>query len=167
MEPLPAVSLSPPDNPVARRTGRVVAMVHELHKAGYQLLRISPGLSPSGMHWRCSITCAANVESDGFTVKDTGKAAGLFLPSSSADPGYFGWSGADTLSARELATRFLQTHTLLARASVGRDLPYAGWLTEVLGVVERGNMGEYPVFYADFPLDLKLRRIPPPPAPLR
>jgi hypothetical protein len=34
----------------------VVEMVHELHKAGYQLLRISPGLSPSGIHWRCPIT---------------------------------------------------------------------------------------------------------------
>lgn len=32
------ISLSPPSGPVARRTGRLIAMVHELHKAGYQRL---------------------------------------------------------------------------------------------------------------------------------
>lgn len=165
MEQLPSISLTPPDNPIARRTGRVVAMVHELHKAGYQLLRISPGLSPSGVHWRCSITCAANVKADGFSVRDTSKTLGLFLPYTSADPGYFGWSGAEPLSARELAARFLREYPILARAGFGRDLPYAGWLTEVLGVVERGNMGKYPIFYADFPLDLDAQCIPLPPPP--
>ena len=163
MEQLPPISLSPPSSPVARRTGRVVAMVHELHKAGYQRLRISPGLSPSGLHWRCPITCAANVDADGFSVMDTSRAGGLFLPYTSADPGYFGWPGAETLSARELAARLLRECPVLAQAGLGRDLPYAGWLTEVLGVVEHGDMGRYPVLYADFPLDLDARCVPPPP----
>ncbi|MGI4940698.1 MAG: hypothetical protein ACRYHQ_09075 [Janthinobacterium lividum] len=165
MEQLPSISLSPPENAVARRTGRVVAMVHELHKAGYQLLRISPGLSPSGFHWRCPITCAANVEADGFSVKDVSRATGLFLPYTSADTGYFGWAGAEILSARELAARFLRECPVLAQAGYGRDLPYAGWLTEVLGVVERGEMGRYPVLYADFPLDPAAQPIPLPPPP--
>ena len=167
MQQLPTISLSPPADPLARRTGRVVAMAHELHKAGFQLLRISPGLSPSGVHWRCPITCAANVQADGFSIKDTSQAAGLFLPYSSADPGYFGWAGAAEFSARELAVRFLTEHPVLARASLGRDLPYAGWLTEVLGVVEQGDMRRYPVLYADFPLDPDARAIPRPPPPLR
>ena len=167
MEQLPSISLSPPSSPVARRTGRIVAMVHELHKVGYQLLRISPGLSPSGLHWRCPITCAANVEADGFSVRTASKAAGLFLPYTSADLGYFGWAGAEALSARELAARLLQECPVLARASLGRDLPYAGWLTEVLGMVERGDMGRYPVFYADFPLDLDARCVSLPPPPRR
>ena len=140
-------------------------MVHELHKAGYQLLRISPGLSPSGFHWRCPITCAANVKADGFSVRNASRTAGLFLPYTSADMGYFGWAGAENLSARELAARFLLECPLLAQAGLGRDLPYAGWLTEVLGVVEHGDMGRYPVLYADFPLDLDTQCIPPPPPP--
>ena len=165
MTRLPSVSLAPPGSPVARRTGRVIAMVHELHKAGFQRVRISPGLSPSGLHWRCPITCAANVEPDGFSVKDASTAAGLFVRYTSADPGYFGWAGAESLSARELATRFLRDYPALAQAGLGRDWPYAGWLTEVLGVVERGNTGDYPVFYADHPLDPDAQSVPRPPPP--
>lgn len=162
---LPSVSLAPPLGAVARRTGRVVAMVHELHKAGYQLLRISPGLSPSGMHWRCPITCAANVGADGFSMKVATKASGMFVPYTSADPGYFGWADAEGLSARALAARFLREFPVLAQAGCGRDWPYAGWLTEVLGVVERGHTRDYPIFYADFPLDLDAQSVARPPPP--
>jgi hypothetical protein len=35
-------------------------MVNELHKLGYQLLRIVPRISPSGMHCRCSVTYIGN-----------------------------------------------------------------------------------------------------------
>ena len=37
-------------DPIVRRCQRVLAMVHELHKRGYQRLRIMPGMSPSGMY---------------------------------------------------------------------------------------------------------------------
>ena len=161
----PSVSLSPPVDPVARRTGRVVAMVHELHKAGHQLIRISPGFSPCGLHWRCPITCASNVGPDGFTVADASRACGLFVPYTSADPGCFGWADAASLSARELAARFLREFPTLARAGFGRDWPYAGWLTEVLGVVERGHPRDYPAFYADYPLDPDAQSVPRPPPP--
>ena len=82
-------------------------MVHELHKAGYQRLRVSPGLSPSGVHWRCAITCACNVAPDGVSVIDASQASGLYAAYSSADPGYFGWPEEPPLSARELAVHFL------------------------------------------------------------
>ena len=85
--PVRPVSLSPPADAIARRTARLVAMVHELHKAGYQRLRVSPGLSPSGVHWRCSVTCACNVQPDGFTAIDHTDAGGLFAAYSSASPG--------------------------------------------------------------------------------
>ncbi len=167
MDPSPPrpVSLLPPANGFARRTGRVVAMVHELHKAGYQLIRISPGLSPSGLHWRCPITCAANIAPDGFSIKAASPATGLFVPYTSADPGYFGWTDAAAFSARQLAVRFLHAFPLLAQAGLGRDWAYAGWLTEALGVVEQGNTSDYPVFYADYPLDLDARSVPRPPPP--
>lgn len=143
----------------------VVEMVHELHKAGYQLLRISPGLSPSGIHWRCPITCAANVKPDGFSVINSDTASGLFVPYTSAEPGCFGWADAEHMVARELAARFLSEFQPLAQAGFGRDWPYAGWLTEVLGVVERGNTKEYPIFYADYPLDPDVQSVPRPPPP--
>ncbi|MGI4945066.1 MAG: hypothetical protein ACRYHQ_31645 [Janthinobacterium lividum] len=152
-------------NAIARHTAKVVQMVHELHKAGYQLLHISPGLSPSGIHWRCPITCAANVKPDGFTVINSTEASGLYVPYSSAQPGYFGWADAEHMAARELAARFLSEFQPLAQAGFGRDWPYAGWLIEVLGVVERGNTQEYPIFYADYPLGPDARSVPPPPPP--
>ena len=30
----------------------IVMLVHELHKRGYEQLRLFPGMSPSGMSWR-------------------------------------------------------------------------------------------------------------------
>ena len=160
------VSLAPPASPVARRTGRLVAMVHELHKAGYQRLRVSPGLSPSGLHWRCSITCASNVQPDGFSPRETSAESGLFAPYSSADPGYFGWAGVEGLSARGLAVRFIAAFPRLAELGAGRDWAYAGWLTEFLGIVEQGEPGRYPIFFADDPIDLDAQPIARPPPPL-
>lgn len=139
--------------------------MHELHKAGYQRIRISPALSPSGVHWRCPITCAANVGPDGFSVVSPSRASGLFVPYRSAEPGYSGWNDADELSARALAARFLSEFQILARAGFGRDWAYASWLTEVLGVVERGDTMSYPIFYADYPLDLDAQAVPRPPPP--
>ena len=159
------ISLSPPTSLIARRTGRLVAMVHELHKAGYQRLRVSPGMSPSGMHWRCSITCASNMEPDGFSIRHTSPASGLFAAYTSADPSYFGWAGAETWSARELAVHFLQAFPKLAEHGMGRDWAYAGWLTELLGVVEQGQTGRYPIFFADYPIDLDAQSVPRPPPP--
>ena len=61
--PVRPVSMTPAIDLTARRGTRVIAMVHELHKAGYQRIRIVPGISGSGMHWRCSVTFGAMVES--------------------------------------------------------------------------------------------------------
>jgi hypothetical protein len=34
-------------------------MVGELHRRGFQRIRISPAMSPSGLHWRCLIAAIA------------------------------------------------------------------------------------------------------------
>lgn len=39
------ISLVASTDPTVRRAVRLLRMVHELHKAGYQLLRICPGCS--------------------------------------------------------------------------------------------------------------------------
>src|SRR3954463_11512584 len=36
-------------------------MVHELHKCGYQRLRIAPGMNSSRTAWRCFVTPKRNV----------------------------------------------------------------------------------------------------------
>jgi hypothetical protein len=49
-------------DPLLRRSQWVLLMVHELHKLGYQRLWFVPGMSPSGMHWRCSVTHVGNIK---------------------------------------------------------------------------------------------------------
>lgn len=139
-------------------------MVHELHKAGYQRIRISPGMSPSGMHWRCSSTFSDNVQEDGFTIREFDTANGWVAPYSSASIEPFDWTGAADWNARILARRYLEAFPVIAERGAGRDWAYAGWLTDILGLVEQGETSRYPVFYADYPLDLTdYPFLPPPP----
>lgn len=61
--------------------------------------------------------------------------------------------------------RFIAVFPRLAERGAGRDWAYAGWLTELLGVVEQGDVRRYPIFYADYPLDLDAQSVPRPPPP--
>jgi hypothetical protein len=53
--------MEPDPDAVRRHSQRVLSMVAELHKLGYQRLRIAPGMSPSGAYWRCLITPVTNI----------------------------------------------------------------------------------------------------------
>ncbi|SDV50613.1 hypothetical protein [Chitinasiproducens palmae] len=149
------------DDPTVRACVRLLGMVHELHKAGYQRLRISPGMAPSGVHWRCTITHAGNVMTDGYTPVSS-EAGQVVRYSSASGDAYFGWHDAAGRTARELATCFIERFPALARASAGRDWRYAGWLTEMLGRAEQGRPADLPVLFADYPLDCA-EILPPPP----
>jgi hypothetical protein len=137
------VSQASAQDPIVRRCIRVLSMVHELHKAGYQRLRVLPFLSPSGCYWRAWITSSDNVAADGFTLidwdtEDRGQVVAKYT--SGQDAGYFGWTGAADLNARQLATRFVERFPSICERSIGLDWAYAGWLTDVLGYAEQmGN----------------------------
>lgn len=161
--------ISPTTHPGLRRCARVVAMVHELHKVGYQRIRAVPQDSPSGMHWRCNITYADNVADDGFTILDfdnekTGKVAHY---SSAHDNGYFGWTDAATMSARQMAAAFLDRFPIIGQNGQGRDWLYAGWLTDFLGLMENADEMGLIAFTGDYPPDpVPLNPwMPPPPVP--
>src|SRR5690348_1712898 len=47
-----------------RRSIRIVSMLSELHKGGFQRLRAMPHLSPSGLHWRYLIAPTAAFHSN-------------------------------------------------------------------------------------------------------
>ena len=155
------ISLKPAEGAL-RDAGRLIAMVHELHKAGYQRIRILPSMAPSGMHWRCRISDAGNFTADGLELR--GGAADRVAVYTSADGAlYFGWEDGATLTARLLARRFLKACPAIAAHGAGRDWPYAGWLTDVLGRAEHGSFVR---FHADYPLseeELALWRPPPVP----
>jgi hypothetical protein len=133
-------------DPQVRRARRVLLMVHELHKRGYQRLRIIPGMSPSGIHWRCTITTRANV------LRTHGAAALHFDRdtahyTSGQENRYFGWKDAISDTARQLADKFLERFPGIVAASHGRDWEYAGWYVEMLGLAERGA---FPIAYDDW-----------------
>jgi len=121
-------------------------MVHELHKGGYQLLRIAPGMSPSGCHWRCSITPRSNIlRSHGARVKDWTHCVASY--SSAQDNEYFGWRDAEQDNVQQLAQRFVERFPDIVEASHGDDWNYAGWYVRMLGFAEREM---FPIAYSDW-----------------
>lgn len=167
-EPVPVrtVSQQPSATPILRRATRVLAMVHELHKAGYQRIRILPYLSPSGAYWRCTITTSDNVADDGYSILDETYERLVARYTTGQDNRYFDWQGSEDSSARELAARFIAEFPDIARGGEGRDWMYAGWLTDVLGRAESGGADALLYLLADWKIaEEELRRWRPPPPP--
>lgn len=165
--PVREVSLQPSADDTARHATRVLAMVHELHKAGYQRIRVLPYLAPSGMYWRCEITPSDNVADDGYSFIDPNGERDIARYSSSEGANYFQWPNAATLSARSLAARFLEAFPVIAARGQGRDWLYAGWLTDVLGRAEGGRTEDLLYLFADYDLDPSVMRDWQPPPPIR
>ena len=136
---------------------RFLLVVHELHKLGYQGVRIAPGWAPSRAHWRCSVAAASNVGRNGWTLVDYCEGAHY---TSAAGARIFGWEDAPRKSPRQLAQMFIGRFPRLATESIGMDYAYAGWFVALLGAVEQGRL---PAFYADYELDLSQLDLPPPP----
>jgi len=134
-----SISLAPSSDPAVRRAVRMLAMVHELHKAGYQRLRICAGYTLDLQHWRCYIGPATQFHQDGWTP--TGSTELLYTTEQEHD--YLGWTDARHDDARRLATKFLERYPELARQAAGDDLAYAGWFTYVLGRAEHGRLPEF------------------------
>lgn len=119
-----------------RRGQRLIRMVSELHRMGYQRLRIMPWLHP--LAWRLAI-CPADAFSDrngAYTASygDTG-----VVYSSADQSAYFGWNDAQNDNARSLADKFIVRFPEVAQRGLGRDWEYAGWLDELVGFLERGD----------------------------
>lgn len=155
--PLP-ISLTPPADAALRRSLRVLSMVAELHKAGYQRLRIAAGMSPSGCYWRCHITPVDNIRPNGWEPLDWDD--GIASYTSGDEDRYFGWKDAPGKTARQLAQLFVERFPELALRGVGRDRPYAGWFVGMLGAAESGRL---PIFFADQDLEPIEAEMPPPP----
>jgi hypothetical protein len=133
-------------HPAVRRAQRVLLIVHELHKLGYQRLRIAPGMSSSGMHWRCSVSHIGNILSThGARLRDFDRDSAHYT--SAQNNAYFDWKDASRDTARQLAAKFLERFPGIAKKGKGQDWPYAGWYVQMLGFAERGA---FPVAYADW-----------------
>lgn len=139
------------DKPVepdfVRRTLRVIRMVSELHRKGYQHIRFMPYEYP--LAFRVAIAPAALFSPlNGIELVDFSEGRSVQY-SSASKTDYFGWRDARTDSARELAGKFIQRFPLICEEGRGRDWAYAGWLHELIGSLERTS-GALPLVMDEF-----------------
>ena len=125
---------------------RLLHMVTELHRMGYEQARIAPGVAPSGLFWRLSVTAASNTEPDnGALMRDFSRGANY---SSGAGAEYFGWTDASADSPVELAKKFVERFPDIAAEARGRDPEYVRWYQEMVAATEPDGL----VYaYADWP----------------
>lgn len=136
-----------------RRSVRILGMLAELHKAGFQRLRAMPYVSESGAYWRLQIAPASvfyrNHGALVWTVPYPPVAAerelnalvelSVTYSTGSAETGaYFGWEDARTDNARQLAAKFVARFPELSDAGDGWDYAYAGWFQRLVGLAESG-----------------------------
>ncbi len=124
---------------------KVLRLVSKLHLHGYQCLRIAPGMSSSGMHWRCSITPVVNILAcHGAQLQDWEKAVTY---SSSMQRNYFNWNGAAHCTPNQLAEIFIIRFPEMVAAEYGPDWSYAGWYVDML---HKTYPNALPVAYSDY-----------------
>jgi DNA-binding transcriptional ArsR family regulator len=119
---------APPAHMLCRR---VLVMVQELHRRGHERLRIAPGISPSGLHWRCSIIPVDRVRRDhGALAVGGGDLAACY--SSGQGARFFDWPDAEQDAPVALAGKFLDRFPDLASRGRGSDPEYARWYAGML-----------------------------------
>lgn len=116
---------------------KVLDLVAHLHARGYQRIRIEPGMSPSGAHWRCCIV-AVGMPRDYHACY-----------SSASGDRYFGWEDGGGLDPAQLADRFIARFPAIAAAGRGADAAYVQWYADMLRLT---RADAFPIAFADYPL---------------
>lgn len=142
---------------------RILQGIQVLHQRGRHCVRMLPGMSPSGMHWRISIAAAADFEAG----PDRDRAVSY---STGAGREFAGGRVDVSTSPDAVADLILAALPHLPAAE--DDRPYADWYAGLLRLVDEHD--SLPVAYADYFDDdpgweigwgSAIRYPPPPPAP--
>jgi hypothetical protein len=121
-------------------------MVQELHQRGYQQLRIAPGMSASGMHWRCSVVPVLNtLRSNGALMNDWDGLAAHYTTGQELH--FFEWKDAADTSPARLAELFIERFPEVAAAGFGPDAGYAAWYQAMMRLTEPDA---FPIAYSDY-----------------
>ena len=117
----------------AKNARRLLLMVAELHKLGYESLRVAPYLSPSGCAWRCCIVPANLTRRDhGARLVDDVIYEALPRYSSADGDGYFGWGNMKPKTPLILARRFIVEFPKFAEQGKHPDPAYVAWYANML-----------------------------------
>lgn len=125
-------------NDWVRRGQRVIRMVGELHRMGYQHLRIMPYVHPNA--WRLAVgpRDIFSERNGAYIPVDSLNGLPIYSAAGGGDA-YFDWEDAKGNDARALAEKFVIRFPDVAKRGLGRDWPYAGWLAELVGFLEGGD----------------------------
>lgn len=124
---------------------RILQGVQVVHQRGYSRVRILPGVSPSGMHWRVAITSADNLIDGGAYPRVINYDAALAYSTG----GLTDFAGGDVSVATAPETvADLILRAMPERAPTGSDPTYASWFAGLLRRVE--SSGQLPIAYADY-----------------
>ncbi|MFD2936152.1 hypothetical protein [Spirosoma flavum] len=137
--------LERPKQAYMRRAVRVLAMLAELHKAGFQRLRFHT--QDRGIGLRLYITTVDKMQRDHGAIMTSNEGSVLYV--SGMKDQYFDWTDAATDNARQLASKFMIRFPELVEQGRGLDFPYAGWFQYMLGLAERGY---FPIVYSEYTL---------------
>ena len=111
-------------------------MVSELHRLGYQGLRVMPFMNPLG--FRLAIAPKFHFSACGGVIISEINLMGPSVAITAAG-NYFGWVDAENDDARALAVKFIDRFPNIANQGKERDWEYAGWLAELVGFLEQGD----------------------------
>ena len=149
------VSESPNPDDHWRYYTRVFQMVTELHKVGYQGLRVYPEKHHFRIHFAPSVllTHAARSNVMSYVSENnylSSRPAGNHRLSLAAVYGsasrdrYFDWEDTQGDSARNLANKFIERFPRIAELAFIEDWAYAGWLIRIVGELENGWVPSVP-----------------------
>ena len=145
----------------------ILEAVGDLHARGHQRLRIVPGMSPSGIHWRATVAAVPRTtESRGHSSSQ--EHARVFRYTSGTELEVAGEPVDAATTPSEVADRILAS---VSDPGVARDPAYAEWYADLLALVRRHRT--VPIAYADYFDDepgweigwCTGRRFPAPPPP--
>ena len=110
----------------------VVLLVEALHKRGYEHLRFSGNMSPSGGAYRVQLLRKEDMDWTGYLEDYPNKE----IPEQMAWHGAVGFDSCGK-SAEELADLFAACYPELLSASKGKDPEYAFWFRKVVWLAHR------------------------------
>jgi O-acetyl-ADP-ribose deacetylase len=134
------------DAELARSTPlRILQGVQVLHRRGYHCVRILPGMSASGMHWRVSVSAAASLESNAGDPTPRGQDRVIDY-TTGAGTQFAGANVSIVNSPDSVADIILEA--LPGLDADRTDAEYVRWYDELMELV--AQHGSLPIAYADY-----------------
>ncbi|PND54176.1 O-acetyl-ADP-ribose deacetylase [Mycobacterium sp. ENV421] len=123
---------------------RILQGVRALHERGYDGVRVLPGMSPSGMYWRVTITTVDNMDPGGGEYLSDYEAAVTYTSG-----GLTEFAGTEvTVTTNPEIVAGIILSALPKLATTADDPAYVAWYAGLVQLVER--TGELPVAYDEY-----------------